>query len=141
MKRITGIAIAVCLLASLAAAGSASAQDHAARANVPFGFNVGNTWLPAGTYTMSSESRSSNVITIRSGDRKISLLSLARPSDQRSAASKLVFKKYGEQYFLHEIACTACGMNVALPGSKRERQAQTREASLPSTTDVYLALK
>lgn len=141
MKRITVIAIAVCLLASLAAAGSASAQDHAARANVPFGFNVGNTWLPAGTYTLTSDSLSPNVIAIRSGDRKIALLSVARPSGQRSDTSKLVFKKYGDQYFLHEIACTNCGMNVEFSGSKREREAQTREASLPSATDVYLALK
>ena len=54
MKRITSIAL--CVLASLAAAGSASAQDHAVKATVPFGFYVGNKWLPSGTYELTSDS-------------------------------------------------------------------------------------
>ena len=139
MKRIT--TIAVCLLASLAAVGTASAQDHAAKAAVPFGFFVGSTWVPPGTYAITSESRSPNVIAIRNEDGKASVLSLAQPDEQRSKSNTLVFKKYGGQYFLHEILCSACRMNVAFSGSKRERLAQTREASVAPPTDVYLALK
>ena len=55
MKPITVIAFAVCLLASFAVVGTVSAQDHAAKATVPFGFNVGDKWVPAGTYTITSE--------------------------------------------------------------------------------------
>lgn len=139
MKRITTIAL--CLLASLVAAGTASAQDHAAKATIPFGFNVGNTWLPAGTYTMTSDSQSPNVISIRNADNKISLLSVGQAADRRPDSRSLVFKKYGDQYFLHEIRCSACRMNVAFSGSKRERLAQKREASAAPPTDIYLALK
>jgi hypothetical protein len=142
MKHITVIAIAVCLLASFAVVGTVSAQDHAARATVPFNFNVGNKWVPAGTYTMTSDSRSPNVIFIRSKDSKIALLTVAQSDSRRLNAGKLVFTKYGDQYFLHEILCSSCGMNVTFPDSKHEKLARTRlEAGLLSSTDVYLALK
>jgi hypothetical protein len=142
MKHITSIAIAVCLLASFAAVGTVSAQDHAARATVPFSFNVGNKWVPAGTYTMTSDNRSPNVIIIRSKDSKVALLSLTQRESRRLNEAKLVFTKYGDQYFLREILCSSCGINVAFPGSKHEKLARTRlEAGLMSPADVYLALK
>ena len=143
MKSITVIAFAVCLLASSAVVGTVSAQDHAARATVPFGFNVGDKWVPAGTYTITSTSETqSNVISIRDKDRTIALWSLVQPDSRRLNADKLVFTKYGDQYFLHEILCSSCGMNVLLPGSKHEKLARRHEeAGLSSPTDVYLALK
>lgn len=121
--------------------GNASAQDHAAKATVPFGFHVGDTWLPAGTYTVSSDSRSPNVILIRSGDNKIAVFSLANQDSQRATSDKLVFRKCGYQYFLHQVLCPNSRMNVQFPGSKREREARTREANLAGATDVTLALK
>ena len=143
MKSTTVVAFAVCLLASLAVVGTVSAQDHAARATVPFGFNVGDKWVPAGTYTITSTSETrSNVISIRDKDRTIALWSLVQPDSRRLNADKLVFTKYGDQYFLHEILCSSCGMNVLLPGSKHEKLARRHEeAGLSSPTDVYLALK
>jgi hypothetical protein len=142
MKHISVFAIAVCLLASFAAVGTVSAQDHAARATVPFNFNVGDRWVPAGTYTITSDTLNPAVIFIRSKDGKIDLLSVTHSDDQRGTADSLVFTKYGDQYFLHEILCSRCGMDVALPGSKHEKLARTRlEAGLLSPSDVYLALK
>ena len=141
MKHITVFAIAVCLLASFAATGTVSAQDHGATATVPFNFNVGDSWVPAGTYMMTSDMSNPKVIFIRSKDGKTALLSVTQSEDRRSDAGRLVFTKYGDQYFLHEILCSLCGMNVAFPGSKHEKLARTRlEAGLLSPTDVYLAL-
>jgi hypothetical protein len=142
MKHIIVFAIAVCLLAGFAIAGTASAQDHAARATVPFNFNVGDKWVPAGTYIITSDTTYPEEIFIRSEDRKVVLLSLAHSDDRRSGAGKLVFTKYGDQYFLHEVLCSVCGMNIAFPGSKHEKLVRTRwEAGLLSPSDVYLALK
>lgn len=141
MKHIKVFAIAVCFLACIAATGTVSAQDHAASASVPFNFNVGDKWVPAGTYIMTSDTTNPKVIVIRSKDNKIALLSLAQSDFNRSKAGTLVFTKYGDQYFLHEILCSQCGMNVVLPGSKHEKLARTRlEAGLMNRTDVYLAL-
>ena len=143
MKSITVVAFAVCLLASFAVVGTVSAQDHAARATVPFGFNAGDKWVPAGTYTITSTSETqSNVISIRDKDGSIALWSLVQPDSRRLNADKLVFTKYGDQYFLHEILCSSCGMNVVLPGSKHERIVRKRlEAGLSNSSDVYLALR
>jgi hypothetical protein len=142
MKHATVFLLAVCLLAGFAAAGTAAAQDHAARATVPFNFNVGDRWVPAGTYLMTSDMRDPNLILIRSEDGRIALLSVTHSDDgRRLNAGRLVFTKYGDQYFLHEILCSLCRMNVAFPGSKHEKLERIRfEAGLLSPTDVYLAL-
>ena len=52
---------------------------------------------------------------------------LFRPTADDVKRGKLVFTKYGDQYFLHEILCSACGMNVALPSSKHEKLARARQ--------------
>lgn len=136
MKRI--IAIAVCLLASLA--GVASAQDHAARATVPFGFYVGNTWLPSGNYTFGKDV-ASNLLTVRNADGKITILQLTGPSDQPASANKLMFNKYGDQYFLREILCASHGMRLEIPRSRKEKHAETREARIEAPSTTYLALR
>ena len=138
MKRIT--AITMCLLASLAAVGSASAQDNQTKATIPFDFYVGNTWLPAGTYVMSSDSTSTEVVKILSADKKNDIAVLTLPDEARAANGELVFHKIGDQYFLHEILCSAGHMNVQFPASKTEKRAETREASAAPESNVYLAL-
>ena len=139
MKKIT--AIAAILLASLATIGSASAQDHAAKANIPFGFYIENKWVPAGTYTLTSDSRSPDLIAIRSGDNAVSMLSVGHSEERQPGSHSLVFAKYGDKYFLHEIRCATCNMNVAFSPSKREKAVRTQEASVEAPSTVYLALK
>ena len=141
MNPIKAFAVAMFLLASLAGAGKVAAQDRSARATVPFDFNVGNRWVPAGTYTLSSDMTNPKLVFIRSQDGKTSLLSITQAEDSKSDTNKLVFVKYGDQYFLHEIQCPGCGMTVAFPNSKHERIARTRlEAGLASPSELYLAL-
>ena len=138
MKQI--VVVALCLVCIFGVLGSASAQDHGARATVPFGFYVANTWVPAGTYTLSSDSLSPNVIVIRAKDRKFAMFSLTQPDGEHSTSDVLRFAKIGDQYFLHEILCSTCRMNVQFPGSKREKQARIREASIVKAPDVVVAL-
>ena len=139
MKRV--IAIAACLFASLAGAGTALAQDHIAKTNIPFGFYVGNTWLPAGTYTLTASSENPDMISIHNGDSKISLLSVGYNDDPQPGSHKLVFRKHGDQYFLHEVLCSSCRMNIAFSEAKREKQAEKLEASAGTPANIYLALK
>src|SRR3954469_21941759 len=69
MKRIS--ALALLSLASLLTAGSAVAADRAAKATIPFAFNVGDMVLPAGEYTISQAGQGpSGVIEIRSTDTR-----------------------------------------------------------------------
>jgi hypothetical protein len=137
MKRITAIALAA--LASFITVGSISAQERSVRAAVPFDFTVGNKLIPAGTYTVSSES--ANVVLIQSGDRHITVMSTAFADSRQPKHSMLVFNRYGDQYFLHEILCSSGAMNLQLPTSKVEKRVQTQEASLSSGNQILVALK
>ena len=135
MKRI--IAIALFAASSLAAAGNLSAQEHMVKANIPFDFTVNNNVLPAGTYTISSLSPSA--VQVRNVNGHIAELSLVQNDDKRSTTPVLVFQRYGNQYFLHEILA-ANAMNVAVPRSKRE-QRRLQEAKLQESNQTLIALK
>jgi hypothetical protein len=136
MKRITAIASFV--LASLISAGSVSAQDHTVRATVPFDFTVGNKLLPSGTYTITSDTP--NVIVFQNGGRYLAM-STVYADDNQSTTGKLVFKKYGDQYFLSEILCSPSYMNVQITTSKLEKRARIHEASLRGGDQIFVALK
>jgi hypothetical protein len=135
MKRI--IAIALFAASSLAAAGNLSAQEHVVKANIPFDFTVNNNVLPAGTYTISSLSPSA--VQVRNVNGHVAELSLVQNDDKRSTTPVLVFQRYGNQYFLHEILA-ANAMNVTVPRSKRE-QRRLQEAKLQESNQTLIALK
>jgi len=74
--------VAACLwLASVAAA---SAQDERVRAQVPFGFAVGETTFPSGTYEVSRVHAETNVLIVRGADREE-----AEPSGRRIGEREL----------------------------------------------------
>jgi hypothetical protein len=136
MKRI--IAIAIFVLASLITIRSANAQDHKIRVIIPFNFNVDSTLLPAGTYTITS--RDLITVLIQNGKQNVSLLRSAPVDDNKWGYNKLVFNKYGDQYFLSKILCSYANMNLELPVSKIAKTARPQEASLYGDVDTFLAL-
>ena len=141
MKRIAAIALFVA--STLLTAGSAVAQDHRVKATVPFNFTVNNSWLPAGTYTIGSNSDTPNLLSIRDRAKSVHILAmgLTDPRDSEKVG-KLVFHRYGNQYFLSEIRRGSASMNVHFPATKLEKKArtQTQEAGLRVNDDVLIAL-
>jgi hypothetical protein len=140
MKRT--LSIAFLAVASLLTAGKVSAQDHAVQVTIPFDFAVSNTVLPSGTYIVSSENQ--ELVTIRNKDHwKLAAMALANQADWRySGEGKLVFNRYGDEYFLSEIRCPNSAIIADLPTSKREERAKTREeARLQQPEQVLLAMK
>ena len=138
MKRTIVIAFA---LAALVTAGTAMAQEHAVKANVPFDFSVGNAHVPAGTYTIWSTG-STSLIEIRNDSAKVTIFGSGYASDQNAQNGKLVFDKLGDRYFLREVLCSAVAMNMELPVSKAEKNVQKQQASLRSENkeQVFVAL-
>ena len=138
MKRTT--AIALIAMANLALAGTSFAQSYGVRATVPFDFTVGNKLLPSGTYIMERQAKNSNVIMIRSHDKPIAVLSLAHPDGNKCRnGGKLLFHRYGGQYFLSEILSGGAGMNVELPPSKAEKRAQLQQATIKASSPTVIA--
>jgi len=138
MKRTT--AITLLAIANLALAGTSFAQSNGVRATVPFDFTVGSKLLPSGTYTIAPLSGNATVILIRSHDKPLATLSLVHQDSNKSPnGGKLLFHKYGGQYFLSEILCDRADMNVELPTSKREKRAQLQQATLQSSSQTVVA--
>jgi hypothetical protein len=138
MKRIT--AIALLAIASFAMAGNSFAQSNGIRANVPFDFTVSDKLLPAGTYTIHRAS--SGLIEIRNHDKPIAVLTIGTQDGNTSAnAGKLVFHKYGDQYFLSEILSDWATMNVGVPRSKAETRVRLQQAMVHPASEVYIATR
>ena len=131
MKRITAFAF---LTAALISMGSACAHAQTPRFTVPFDFTVGNQVLPAGTYQVSYATQ--NVILIQSKGGRFHAMTTTLADDKESYGGELIFAKYGNQYFLHEVLCADVAMNVEIPKSRLEKQARIQEAQLPHIETV-----
>lgn len=91
----------ISMIAALAVSAGNAQVTPQARANVPFGFIVDNKTLTAGEYVVGP---SHDVIVIRSADNKKSILVMGKDtrSKQVQKTGKLVFHRYGNEYFLSE---------------------------------------
>jgi len=137
MKR--NFAIALIALSTLAGVGKAVAQEHAVKATVPFNFTVGGKVLPADTYTVSSPSE--GLVVIRSNDGHYISMATSSFDDREVKGGKLIFSKYGDQYFLHEVLCPTVGLHSRIPTSKQEKRIQTQEAMVGGGEPVLVAMR
>ena len=138
MKRI--ITIAVFAFTSILAVNKALAQAPGVEVNVPFNFTANDKVLPAGAYTITLESP--GVIDIRNRKQHISITSIVLlDSGQSENGGELVFTKYGNRYFLHEMLCDYASMNVHLPTGRSEKWARTQEAMVQNGSQILLAAK
>ena len=107
MLRLFAIITLLVTVAFASALASVSAQTpgHNITANVPFEFNVGDKALPAGSYAIGrnnsdgTQLRISNRDTNGSTSRLTQTVQAIEPKEQ----SVLVFKRYGDRYFLSQI--------------------------------------
>ena len=137
MKRIPTLSLII--LAALSAI-PAIAQGVVLKADIPFGFTVGDTYLPAGHYTLSSPS--SGIVRVANEDTNAaSTVSTIHGFTDPGHSSKLVFEKYGERYFLHHVLCPTTSMNVDIPEWNGEKRARTREAKLEHGEQILIAAR
>lgn len=137
MKRTIAIAfLASTMIMSLS---SASAQGRS-RATIPFDFRVGSALLPAGAYDI--ESNDSHAIWFRNLSGHGTAVALAMTtSGETQPAVKLVFNRYGNQYFLSETLAANGESDKKFAPSKLEKSVRSEEASLKSEDRVLVALK
>jgi len=148
MKKITFTSLVT--LAGLLMAGNALAQTHEVRADVPFTFAVGNKTFPAGHYRIDSEptNSSDDEVLIQNSDQPRFAV-LARSSDEPFTQSwgvatqgRLVFDRFGDQYFLRQIRGPVAAVNAEIPVSKAERNVRGNDmAALSGTNQIVVALR
>ena len=97
--------LAMSFLVSMLAVAPASAKSVSdVRAQIPFDFHVGNNLMPAGDYKISAITDDDMVLRIGSGNRSAVALTNSKEAKAGSEASpRLVFHKYGDQYFLAAV--------------------------------------
>jgi hypothetical protein len=108
-------------------------------AQVPFEFMVANKTVPAGEYTVQAFTMDGNTLMIRNQEAKVGLVSPSSQSEGKQEASHyaLVFKHYGDRYFLSGIKLQGSNITYRLPESKVE--AELRAQSAPATEESLRA--
>ena len=133
--------IAIAFLAStmLVALSSASAQSKS-KATIPFNFRVGSALMPAGAYEI--ESTDPHVIWFRNQNGHDSAVAVAMTTSGETAPPvRLVFNRYGDQYFLSETLAASGQSEKKFAPSKLEKSIRAEEASLNTEGRALIALK
>jgi hypothetical protein len=101
-KNLLSLAMSLALLMSAAA----QAQTTHMKVTVPFEFTAGNVHLPAGEYEVTAlgpwGGRTLSVHNVNSNAGTVVVSNSCR-SQKPAADSKLVFHRFGQQYFLAEV--------------------------------------
>jgi hypothetical protein len=137
MKHI--IAATLLATASLMAHRDASAQSKL-QVTVPFEFTVGQNLLPAGTYEINYVQP--QAIELSNQAKHIHVFAvLTSTDDVRQNPDKMIFNKYGNQYFLNEIHGGYGQSARKVSVSKREQRIRLEEASLVTQQKTLVAMK
>jgi len=103
-------------------AAAAYAQNTGTmKVEIPFGFNASGTSMPAGQYLV--DTRTPTVVILRDAKQHVSAMVRAQASESTlpQTNSRLVFHRYGDQYFLSEIWSTGNSVGRQIPQTKQER--------------------
>ena len=105
LRKAITMSMLVAALALVAAALPAYGQTaRTTRANVPFDFVVGNTNFSAGTYEIAALSGTGETLRVKNLETQKAIYRLSTSLVASApGVSKLVFHRYGSQYFLAEV--------------------------------------
>jgi hypothetical protein len=111
-------------LGLLLATASAYAQTGVVKANVPFNFIVNKTEIPAGTYMIEPVGSNGGAVSIENSDRTVVKVLLPQSCEATNAPekTKLVFRRYGSEYFLSQIWTAGNSRGLEVPKSDRESE-------------------
>ena len=113
------------LLLMLTAVSVAAQSERTRIKNIPFDFIVGGKTLPAGDYTVEPNRRDSHKVwLVQSKDGHTSALFATMPvrASETQEETKLVFNKYGDQYFLSQIWTAGDNSGRELLMRRQERE-------------------
>jgi hypothetical protein len=122
-------------LAFVTAVASANAQSIA---NVPFEFVAGSKNLPAGQYYFSDSTAGGEIVRITAAKKDMSVFSMTvgLSSNRRVEESKLVFRRYGNRYFLAEIWTAGEHQGQKLLKSREEKAIERELASIHAKSEM-----
>ncbi len=110
------------LLASLIFAVPAVHAQRQLTANVPFDFKLDNKAMAAGNYEVRSIGEQIDLVTNLDNDQSAFMTKAIRVQASSEPHARLVFHRYGNQYFLCQIWDGMSNTGVELAMSKHERE-------------------
>ena len=133
VTRILSIGIA------LAAAAAVQAQTKLVTANVPFNFYMASNLMEQGSYWVG-ECSHGPAVCMRSANGAKAALSHPIEAKTPSDTAKLVFRRYGDTYFLAEIWTGGSTTGLAFSRSAREKEI-ARNGMAPTLAVIRVALR
>jgi hypothetical protein len=114
------IALALTLLMSAAA----SAQTIHMRVTVPFKFIAAGATLPAGEYEIQSFGTEEKLLSIHNRNTSAGILVFSNSCESlnASSATKVVFHRYGDRYFLSELWVSGQMSGHQIAPASREKE-------------------
>jgi hypothetical protein len=107
-------------------------------AQVPFNFIVGDRMIPAGECTVKSAGTTMDTLLVSNFDAaKSALISSYRQDTSDTENTVLVFKQYGDRYFLTSIRLEGSDRAYTLPESRAE--AELRAQNVTASQTILLA--
>ena len=124
------------VMAMFTGVGSTQAQSLAdtIKANIPFDFTVADRQLPAGQYWFGRAQPSAGdlVLAISNSDSRTNAMTTSVQTLDPQYATRLIFHRYGDQYFLYQVWPAGSLTGRALPRSNREREVARKSKGLAS---------
>ena len=111
-------------------------------ADVPFAFVLGDKSMAEGSYEI--QSRGEDIATLRNTNTGVAyfLIKSQHVQSRRAEPAKLVFNKYGGQYFLSQMWDGSSDTGIQLPRSKREKEVSMAKNGVTERPEiVILAMK
>ncbi len=124
-----------------------ASSSKEANASIPFDFYVKDKKMPSGDYSILQSDSFQGVLWVErtaNPDAAVTFVSTVNPINPINQA-KLVFHKYGDQYFLAEIWNPILDVKLVVPVSHAEKEVQEtiehhQTSSLPHPEMVAIAM-
>jgi hypothetical protein len=121
---------------------SSHAQSPA-KVNIPFDFNVGDTTLKAGAYSIQSRATDSKpeIVGVRDGEGRLLTLVVGDRVDEKEnkGEPRLLFHKLDGRYYLAQVWFDGTGSGVRVPAGRAERESARAEKARAENLVVALA--
>ena len=116
-----------------------AAAQSVVKGNVPFAFTVAQQQMPAGSYSILSNSAAS--IQIRNNDTGAAVLSLVRSELPGDRSPRLVFHYVGNRYFLSQVWGSEGSKGMTVPASPLEKELRIATNRTGRVGEIVIALK
>jgi hypothetical protein len=126
-RNLLSIFTALVLFAALVTVSVSARTSRSLVVNIPFDFQIAGQTLPAGQYVVErSTQASAEGLSLRSFDKNKGVFALTSSvgASERQSASRLVFNRYQDKYFLSQFWTSGEAAGRALIKSEKERTAE-----------------